>query len=366
MNPHFSYKVFLRNKLTVLKKAKISTTIFLSLFIFLWVGHAQATAQLSVSPTTLDFGSYAIGESATRIVTVSNIGSTALYIYSISIDGDVVQFKQTNTCYGNLFPFQNCSIDVNFQPTAAGDFTAFITIQTNVGTEYVSLTGSSASAGLSSIALYPQSLNFGNVAVGDSSTQTITVSNLGSASLRISSISLSEDLGHFSQTDNCNQILPPKSNCKITARFSPTSEGRKDAEINVNSSDPAASTVSASLTGVGVRGDGFDARCFISTSLYGSGMEEAIAILRSFRDQFLLTNSVGKSVVEFYYRLSPKAAEFITQHQTLKPLVCLGILPIIGVSWMALSFGPALIIVFLLAVPFLRILVILVSRLKNK
>jgi hypothetical protein len=88
-------------------------------------------------------------------------------------------------------------------------------------------------------------------------------------------------------------------------------------------------------------------------------MEEAIGILRNFRDQFLLTNSAGESLVEFYYRLSPKAAEFITQHHTLKPLVCLGILPIIGVSWMALSFGPVLLTAFLLAVPFLSISVIL-------
>ena len=348
------------------KKAKISTAIFFSLFIFVWVGHSQATAQLFISPTTLDFGSYAIGESATGIVTVSNTGSTALYINSISIDGDVVQFRQTNNCYGNLFPSQNCSLDVIFQPTAAGDFTAYITIQSNVITEYVSLTGSSASAGLSSIVLYPESLNFGDVAVGDSSTQTITVSNLGSTSLRIFSITLSGDSGHFSQANNCNQILPPKSNCKITARFSPTSEGRKDAEINVNSSDPAAPSVSASLTGVGTRGDAFNAFCLISTSLYGSGMEEAIAILRRLRDQFLLTNSFGKRVAEFYYRLSPKAAGFITQHQTLKPLACLGFLPIIGVSWMALSFGPALIIVFLLAIPFLSISVALISHLKNK
>jgi archaellum component FlaF (FlaF/FlaG flagellin family) len=358
-NSHFSYKGLLREKLTVLKKEKISKAIFLSLFIFLWDGYAQAAAQLSLSPPTLDFGSYPMGESATRIVTVSNIGSTTVYIYSISIDGDVVQFKQTNNCYGNLLPSQDCSIDAIFQPTAAGDFTASITIQTNVETEYVSLTGSSAPAGLSSIALFPESLNFGDVAEGDSSTQTITVSNLGSTSLRIFSITLSGDSGHFSQTNNCNQILPPKSNCKITARFSPTSEGRKDAEISVNSSDPAAPDVSSSLTGVGVRRDSFGAYCFISTSLYGSGMEEAIAILRNFRDQFLLTNSAGKSLVEIYYRLSPKAAEFITQHHTLKPLVCLGILPIIGVSWMALSFGPVLIIVFFLAVPFLSISVIL-------
>jgi archaellum component FlaF (FlaF/FlaG flagellin family) len=361
-NSHFSYKVLLRNKLTVLKKERISTAFFLSLFIFFWVGHSQATAQLSISPTTLDFGSYAIGKSSTGIVTVSNPGSTALYINSISIDGDVVQFRQTNNCYGNLFPSQNCSIDVIFQPTAAGDFSALITIQTNVITEYVTVTGSSAPPGLSSLALYPQSLNFGNVAVGDSSTQTITVSNLGSTSLRISSISLSGDLEHFSQTNNCNQILPPNSNCKITARFSPTSEGRKDAEINLDSSDPAAPSMSASLTGVGVRGDAFNAFCLISTSLYGSGMEEAIGILRIFRDQFLLTNFVGKRVAEFYYRLSPKAAEFVTQHETLKPLVCLGILPIIGISWMALSFGPALITVFLLAIPFLSISVILGCR----
>jgi hypothetical protein len=209
-------------------------------------------------------------------------------------------------------------------------------------------------------------LNFGNVAVGNSSTQTITLSNLGSTSLRIFSISLSGDSGHFSQTNDCNQVLPPNSNCKITARFSPTSEGGKDAEINVNSSDPAAADVSASLTGAGVGEDAVGFFCFISTSLYGSGMEKAMVILRNFRDQFLLTNSVGKKVADFYYRLSPKAAEFIAQHYTLKPFVCLGILPIIGVSWMALYFGPALIIVFFLAVLFLGISVILGWRRRSR
>jgi hypothetical protein len=59
-------------------------------------------------------------------------------------------------------------------------------------------------------------------------------------------------------------------------------------------------------------------KCFIATAAYGSPMANDVIILREFRDRSLLTNSMGKVLVEFYYHISPPLAAFIKDHEILK------------------------------------------------
>jgi len=66
-------------------------------------------------------------------------------------------------------------------------------------------------------------------------------------------------------------------------------------------------------------------------------MAEEIEILRGFRDEYLLTNPVGTTLVEFYYRVSPPIAEFITEHPSLKPIVRVGLLPAVAMSAVAVN-----------------------------
>jgi len=73
--------------------------------------------------------------------------------------------------------------------------------------------------------------------------------------------------------------------------------------------------------------------CFIATAAYGSAMEP-------FRDRFMLANTVGKAFVHFYYIYSPPVADFIAIHDTLRAVVRWSLLPVVGVSWMALNSGP--------------------------
>jgi len=77
--------------------------------------------------------------------------------------------------------------------------------------------------------------------------------------------------------------------------------------------------------------------CFIATAAYGTPMAKEIEILRGFRDEYLLTNPVGKALVEFYYRVSPPIAEFITEHPGLKPIVRAGLLPAVAMSAVAIN-----------------------------
>lgn len=69
-------------------------------------------------------------------------------------------------------------------------------------------------------------------------------------------------------------------------------------------------------------------------------MADEVKVLRNFRDNILLTNSLGKSFVDFYYEYSPPVANFIAKHDTLKAVVRWSLLPIVGASWIALKLGP--------------------------
>jgi hypothetical protein len=77
--------------------------------------------------------------------------------------------------------------------------------------------------------------------------------------------------------------------------------------------------------------------CFIATAAYGTPMAEEIQILRDFRDEYLLTNPVGQTLVDLYYRNSPPIAEFITEHPSLKPIVRAGLLPVVAMSTIAVN-----------------------------
>jgi hypothetical protein len=85
---------------------------------------------------------------------------------------------------------------------------------------------------------------------------------------------------------------------------------------------------------------GTGSRCFITTAAYGTPMAEEIQILREFRDEYLLTNVLGRALVDVYYRISPPIAEFITEHPSLKPIVRAGLSPAMAMSTIAVHTSP--------------------------
>jgi hypothetical protein len=81
--------------------------------------------------------------------------------------------------------------------------------------------------------------------------------------------------------------------------------------------------------------------CCTATAAYDTPMAKELGILRQFRDEDLLTNPVGETLVGFYYRISPAIAEFITEHPSLKPMVRAGLVPAVAMSTAAVNTSPA-------------------------
>jgi hypothetical protein len=69
--------------------------------------------------------------------------------------------------------------------------------------------------------------------------------------------------------------------------------------------------------------------CFIATAAYDSYFEPNVKILRDFRDDILLTNSLGKIFVDSYYHYSPNIAHYIASNEFLKSLVRVVLTPIV-------------------------------------
>jgi len=94
------------------------------------------------------------------------------------------------------------------------------------------------------------SLNFGSVVTGGSGTQTLTLTNGGSAVLKVSAVSAGNH-GTFSQTNNCAGVaVAPGDSCTITAKFSPTATGTLTGNLNIQDNAPGGSQ-KAGLSGVG-------------------------------------------------------------------------------------------------------------------
>jgi len=75
--------------------------------------------------------------------------------------------------------------------------------------------------------------------------------------------------------------------------------------------------------------------CFIATAAYGTDTAKELDILREFRDEVLLSNSLGAEFVSFYYKTSPPIADFISQNEALRTAVKVGFVdPIVKIlTW---------------------------------
>src|ERR1700730_15880254 len=111
------------------------------------------------------------------------------------------------------------------------------------------LLGSATHLHAQAVSLNLTSLNFGNLAVGNTSTKSVVLKNTGTASLVISSVS--QPGAPFSETNGCSAPLAQNKSCTISVTFSPTAPGAFNSSISIKDNAKGSPQI-VSLKGAGV------------------------------------------------------------------------------------------------------------------
>jgi hypothetical protein len=220
-------------------------------------GSANTAPVATLSPTSLTFPSQTVQTtSSVEPVTLSNTGSAALTLISITISGaNAADFTQTSTCGNNLPASANCTVNISFIPLAVGARTAQLQLIDNApgSPHIVPLTGTGTVVATPAVTLTPASLNFPNQSVGVASSASLVIlANTGNAALTISSIAVSgANASDFAQTNTCASTLAAAANCSISVVFAPAAPGPRSAQILITD-NASGSPHQLPLYGIGV------------------------------------------------------------------------------------------------------------------
>jgi len=165
----------------------------------------SSTLGLLNSGGTWDYGSVLTGSFKPAVFTISNSGSSDLAITSSILAGaDAGQFSIDVSPASPLTPGSTTGITVDFEPDSAGSKNAVLTIDSNDPNDpvfIINLTGRGLDAGggepeiqvtLNGTDVISGStkVSFGTIPLGSSMDITLVMSNIGSADLTISSVSI--------------------------------------------------------------------------------------------------------------------------------------------------------------------------------
>jgi len=158
---------------------------------------------IGVYPSSLAFDSVQVGSVKSLLFHIFNSGRTALVVDSISSNNSVfaTDFSGPDT----IAPGDTTDVNVTFAPHIAQDESGTLTISNNDHPVMISLAGTGVAP---SIRVEPNSLDFGQVTVGNSFTQVFTIYNDGTADLVVDSIIYPRA---YSGIINSATILPGQS-----------------------------------------------------------------------------------------------------------------------------------------------------------
>jgi len=209
----------------------------------------SSTPQLSVSPSSIDFGSVSDGLKSNTSLVLSNLGSANLTVSMITISGAEFAISGISTP-ATISAGQSVTAVVAFSPTAVGGTTGNVSITSNDPvnpTVNVPLSGTGSTAASGQLSGSPASLSFGTVGVGSPSSQSIQLTNTGNAAVHITSVS-ARGTGFSATGVTAPATLSPSQTATLSVTFDPTTTGNVTGSITILS-DASNSTFTIPLSG---------------------------------------------------------------------------------------------------------------------
>lgn len=195
-------------------------------------------ATTTLSPSSFDFGSIAVGSSsAPSAFLVKNPGSSEISISGPTVSGPF-QIAST-TCAGSIPAESSCEVNVQYVPTIAGNESGVLSVETASGPLFAGLSGRGT---VEAILTYPRTaIDLGVTPLnGPSLMGTLPLSNTGNAALVISSIAIGSP---FRLVHDCPPVLGAGVSCAVELFLDATAAGRFNNQLAIVTDAPGGSSV---------------------------------------------------------------------------------------------------------------------------
>ena len=225
-------------------------------------GTTQATAKPALSESSpVAFSDTQVGSSAAvHTTTLSNSGNAALKISTLTLGGNQPgDFVVGGTCTASaaVSSGASCTITTAFKPTAAGARSADLLLVTDGGAQFhLALNGTGVAVAVStpSLAISPQSFDYGTVTIGAAAaTRRFTLTNSGAAPLTLNSATYSGPFAAVADGTGCAAFpltLQPGASCDLVVGYTPVNAGASNGNVAIQS-NVAGAGWSIALTGQG-------------------------------------------------------------------------------------------------------------------
>ena len=213
-------------------------------------GTTAATSVLSVSPSSVAFGTVSVGSEVTRTVQLASTGTASVTISGMTFSGSGISITGLAVPL-TLAAGKDASLTITYKPSSAGTLAGSVSIASNASdrSELIGLSGTATTAPTSTLTATPSSITFGNVVVGTQTTQTIRLANSGTANVTVSG--LASSVAAVSVSGLTVPItLAPGTSANFTAAFKPTAASSVSGNITVTS-NATDSSMPIALTGTG-------------------------------------------------------------------------------------------------------------------
>lgn len=189
---------------------------------------------LTATPASVSFGSVVEGTTNSQTIQLKNTGGQSLTISSETTMSTGFNLSGLTTPL-TLAPGQTKNVTVAFGPTAAASVTGSLTFRSSASNSSLAIALSGTGVAPSrTLSLSATMVNFGNEAVGGSSTQTVTVKNTGNSSVTVSAVTVS-GTGFSSGTGLNGAAIGPGQTAQLAVIFAPRATGSFGGRVTITS-----------------------------------------------------------------------------------------------------------------------------------
>ena len=179
----------------------------------------------------------------------NGIDAGSAYVFTRDTTGVWNEQVKLLSSDGLDYDYLGYAVGISASTVVAGAYLQDTLTAANAGAAYVFDILPSADG--PDIAMTPGALDFGDVMVGQSGEQLVTVSNFGTAALTLLDIAIANG-ADYSQTNDCPASLLPAEACQIAVTFTPSMDGLLTDSLTVLSDDPDQPSATVTLSGSGI------------------------------------------------------------------------------------------------------------------